>query len=497
SQNAALSLKPLVSHKFFHDNFRVTDFYPQFLVFPEGRTVLTHNSVSLHIEHPDADRIPTTGWYYRFEHPRESERGLDPIDDLYCPCDLKYSLGPGQVASIVLSTHEGAEPFVVQDDKCAVDANLIDCLGDACSKFLVRAPGRTTIIAGYPWFADWGRDTMVALPGVCLARGLVKEAQEILRSYAGSMADGLIPNRFSDEGGQPEYNTADASLWFVNAVYQTLDVKPDMEFAIEAFKWVGEVYESHMRGTKYGIQVDPEDGLLKQGAPGVQLTWMDAKVGDWVVTPRHGKPVEVNALWINACRVLEWLADLLKLDSSRYRASADLAENSFVVKFWKESVGHFLDTVNPDDASFRPNQLIALSLPKGPNVGDKAVISLKKIKSELIACGVRTLSSTSPGYHGQFEGSLSERDAAYHQGTAWPWLLGPYVLAVLKHLGDVEEARRAISPARQWLETYGLGGIPEVFDGSEPYLAGGCPWQAWSASELLRAALAIQQFESK
>ncbi|MCW5938537.1 MAG: glycogen debranching enzyme family protein [Fimbriimonadaceae bacterium] len=487
-----VTLRPLVCHKFYHDNFRVTDFYPQYLVFPDDRTVLVHNDVKLSLDHPGADRTATTGWYYRFEHPREIERGLDPLDDLYCPCELRYYLDPGEKAMLVASTEEGLEPYVPQMPSLNEEP-LVSRLERAVAKYLVSTPTRTTIMAGYPWFTDWGRDTMVSLPGVCLTTGKVEEARSILRSYAREMSQGLIPNRFADRGGSPEYNTVDATLWFVNSAYLTLQSAWDEAFALEVMGWIAEVYEWHMKGTHYGIAVDPEDGLLRQGVDGYQLTWMDAKVGDWVVTPRHGKPIEVNGLWVNALRVGEWLASKLGQGATPYSSAADLAEKHFEEKYWKASLGHFLDTVDPDDGSLRPNQLIAMALPFAPLKGEKAEAALAKIRTHLLTPnGLRTLGPNDPGYHGKYEGTMPERDAAYHRGTVWPWLIGPYVSAVLRVTGDKSLAAQDLRQVDAWLEHYGLEGVAEVYDGDEPQSPGGCPWQAWSVAEALRALKEIE-----
>jgi glycogen debranching enzyme len=500
-ENSALepmlvTLRPLVCHKFYHDNFRVTDFYPQYLVFPEGRTVIVHNDVKLALQHPGAERTPTTGWYYRFEHPRESERGLDPLDDLYCPCELRYYLDPGERAILVASTEEGLEPWLPKAPP-PEDHTLAVRLERAVGKYLVKTEHRTTIIAGYPWFTDWGRDTMISLPGVCLATGRLDEARSILRSYAREMNQGLIPNRFADRGGSPEYNTVDATLWFVNSAYLTLEAQWDDELAQEALDWFAEIYEWHMKGTLFGIVVDPQDGLLRQGTDGYQLTWMDAKVGDWVVTPRHGKPIEVNGLWVNALRASAWLARKLGHDPGPYETSAELAERHFEAKYWKPSLGHFLDTVDPDDGSLRPNQLVAMALPFAPLRGETAKAALAKIRAQLLtANGLRTLGPHEPGYHGRYEGTLPERDAAYHQGTAWPWLVGPYVSAVLRVTGDRDLAAEALRHADSWLDQYGLEGIAEVYDGDEPQCPGGCPWQAWSVAETLRAFKELDSWTS-
>ncbi|MCW5937919.1 MAG: glycogen debranching enzyme family protein [Fimbriimonadaceae bacterium] len=482
-----LTLRPLACHKFYHDNFRVTDFYPQFLIFPEDRTILAQDGVQLFLEHPNAERTPTTGWYYRFEHGREIDRGLDPIDDLYCPCELRYYLMPGEAATLVASTEEGTPP-VAFGELAATPQEPEAKLVEAAKYFLVGGSARTTIIAGYPWFTDWGRDTMISLPGICLETGNVAAAREILRAYAGAMNKGLVPNRFPDRSETPEYNTADATLWFANALHLTLQAEWDEGFALEAFTWLREIFEWHQKGTSFGIGVDPADGLLRQGADGYQLTWMDAKVGHWVVTPRHGKPIEVNGLWVNALRVAQALADRLGKDGADFRAAAELAEANFEAKFWKASMGHYLDTIDPDDASLRPNQLIAMGLPFAPLRGENAKAALRKIREELLTeHGLRTLGPRESAYRGKYIGTMTERDAAYHQGTTWPWLIGPYVSAVLRVEGDVAEARRVLTSVPTWMDEYGLGGIAEVYDGDEPQNPGGCPWQAWSTAEALRA----------
>lgn len=488
AEGIQLSLKPLVSHKFYHDNFRVTDFYPEFLVFPEDRTVLSHHGVKLVLEHEGAQRTPTTGWYYRFEHAREAERGLDPTDDLFCPCELVYWLAPGETASLVASTEERVSAFefgsVGEDEGGDVES----ALATAARHFIVDTPQRTGIIAGYPWFTDWGRDTMISLPGVCLALGEIETARKVLRSYASQMNQGLVPNRFVDQGETPDYNTVDATLWFANAVYWTLQEEWDAAFAREALGWLEEVFEWHVKGTSFGIHVDKEDGLLAQGEPGVQLTWMDAKVGDWVVTPRHGKPVEINGLWVNLLRVLEWLCERLEEDGQVFSQAAERAEGAMESKFWHPMVGHYLDTVDPGDASLRPNQLIAMSLPFAPLRGANAVAALAKIERELLTpLGLRTLGPKEPGYVARFEGTMVQRDAAYHQGTVWPWLLGPYCSAVMKLTGDKRRAQAALSHIVESLDRYGLGGIAEVYDADAPQFPGGCPWQAWSVAEVLRA----------
>lgn len=482
-----LILRPLVSHKFYHVNFHETQGYPEIIRFERDRTFIEHGRIPLHLTHPGAVLEPVQGWYYRFEHARESERGLDARDDLFCPCELQYHLQSGESICLSASTEADVPPGVCAEGEDS-ETGLADRLRTSARHFLVQSEDRCTIIAGYPWFTDWGRDTMISLPGICLHTGNVAAAKRILHDYALRTFQGLIPNRFPDEGESADYNTVDATLWFANAIYKTLQTEWDADFAESMLHSLREIYTWHKIGTHYGIRMDPGDGLLTQGAKGVQLTWMDAKVGDWVVTPRHGKPVEINALWINMLRILEWLCRQCGEDDTEFREAAVRAESAFEAKFFHEGRGHYVDTVDPLDVSLRPNQLIAMALPFGPASGEKAKRALAKVREELYTPkGIRTLGPHEPGYRGRYEGPLPQMDASYHQGTAWPWLLGSYATALVKIDGDRSGAKEVLEVATQMLEEYGIGGIAEVYDGDAPQRANGCPWQAWSTAEILRA----------
>lgn len=484
-----LTLRPLVCHKFYHHNFRMDEQYPAEITFPKNKTVVSHQGVNLYLSHAGAQRVPMQGWYFRFEFIREMERGLDPRDDLYCPCELRYELSPGEEAVLVASTHERTSPLPARElDSTSFDVTRM--LTDASEHFVVKTKQRKTILAGYPWFTDWGRDTMISIPGICLATGNFATARGIISDYLSQMDQGLIPNRFVEDGEKPEYNTVDATLWCANAIYLTLQAEWDNAFAKKAFDGLKQVFDWHIKGTHYGIRVDPADGLLRQGEEGFQLTWMDAKVGDWVVTPRHGKPIEVNGLWINTLRVMEWLAEKLGKAHGPFTQAAEHATANFDQKFWKDTLGYYLDTVEPDDGSLRPNQILAMSLPFSPIHGERAQKALDAVSRELLTpVGLRTLSPKDSQYLGRYQGALGELDAAYHQGTVWPWLLGPYVSCLLKVTGNRAEAKRILKPAKLMLSEYGLGGIAEVYDGDEPRKPGGCPWQAWSVAEILRAWL--------
>jgi glycogen debranching enzyme len=487
-----LKLRPLVCHRDHHGNFSETSQYPDRLGFEPGLTTIDHGGLVLKIHHDQATRVPVDGWYFRFEHVRDAERGLDPRDDLYCPCELSYRLAPGEKAVLQAGISESGLPPQDPPLPESSDQDLQAMLTDAASKFFVASPTRTTILAGYPWFTDWGRDTMISIPGLCVATNRIADGRQILRDYASQIRRGLIPNRFVEVGEEPDYNTVDATLWFANAAYKLLDGEWDAGFAQEMLAAITEIYDCHMAGTDFGIKVDPADGLLTQGEPGVQLTWMDAKIGEWVVTPRHGKPVEINGLWINLLRVLAWLHERLGSDGNRFAYQAEEAAECFEQKFWHPKRGHYLDTVDPMDASLRPNQIIAMALPFSPCDPAHARRAMKVVGKQLYTPnGLRTLGPNEPAYRGRFEGPMSERDAVYHQGTVWPWLLGSYATSLYKYCDARNEALRVLGEAERMLQEQGLGGIAEVYDGDAPQRPGGCPWQAWSVAEILRALVEI------
>jgi predicted glycogen debranching enzyme len=486
SKLAQLTVNPLVCFRDFHSNFYERESYPQSIEFDATETVIEEGGVKLVISHPGGSRAPVHGWYYRFEHLREVDRGLDPRDDLYCPCEIRYEIPPGGKIAIVASLSSFAAPREPQSVAKRTE-KIGESLKSAVSRFVVETEQRSSIMAGFPWFSDWGRDTMISLPGVCLHTGRVELAREILRDYASQLSKGLIPNRFVEKGEKADYNTVDGTLWFGNAIYKTLEKEWDEKFAVEMLAVLDAIVSWHQKGTLYGIKVDPADGLLMQGEPGTQLTWMDAKIGDWVVTPRHGKPVEISALWINLLRVGEWIGNKLGKDISHFVSAAQLGEKNFDSKFWHSGRGHYLDTADPNDATLRPNQVLAMSLPFSPCAKENASRALAKVQAELLTpFGLRTLGPNEPGYRGRFKGGMPELDAAYHQGTVWPWLMGPYITAYIKNGGSRKEAKQQLSMIKEMLQDAGLGGISECYDGDEPHSPGGCPWQAWSAAELLR-----------
>jgi predicted glycogen debranching enzyme len=349
-----------------------------------------------------------------------------------------------------------------------------------------------TVIAGYPWFGDWGRDTMIALPGLMLATRRYGEAASVLRTYSRYVDQGMLPNRFPESGETPEYNTVDATLWFFVALWSYVQETQDLALAGELYPLLLDIVEWHVRGTRYGIQMDPTDGLLRAGVPGTQLTWMDAKVEDWVVTPRHGKPVEISALWYNALCVVEELGRQLgkRAGRKRCRELAKQVEQSFLQRFWYPSGGYLYDVVDGpagDDAALRPNQLFALSLPFPLVSGPQAGSILRVVGDELVTpYGIRSLSPKDPAYHSRCEGDIWQRDSAYHQGTVWSWLIGPYLTAVRRVFGPETNVRGILEPLLKHLTDAGIGSISEILDGDAPHTPRGCVAQAWSVAEVLR-----------
>jgi predicted glycogen debranching enzyme len=351
-----------------------------------------------------------------------------------------------------------------------------------------------TVIAGYHWFTDWGRDTMISLEGLTLVTGRQTEAGYILRTFAHYIRDGLIPNLFPEGQKEGLYHTADATLWFFHAIARYLDATDDRQTLRILLPKLQDIIRHHLRGTHFAIGVDPADGLLRQGAPGYQLTWMDAKVGDWVVTPRRGKAVEINALWYNALRLLEgWLREVGQVQpAAEVAGHAERARASFNRRFWYEAGGYLYDVVDTegggDDPSCRPNQVFAISLPHPVLDREHWQPVLHVVEEKLLTpVGLRSLSPDHPDFKRRYFGDLRSRDAAYHQGTVWPWLIGAFIDAWLKvHPGDPSAARPFLRALTDHLHEACIGSVSEIFDAEEPFVPRGCVAQAWSVAEVLR-----------
>lgn len=445
-------------------------------------------------------------WYKSFFFSEEKARGYDCHEHLYTPGYFLKKIKKGDTFFISFSEKNIDSPQKHWDLELDRRRNLISTTNDkgvwyeshlrlAADQFIVkRGENLKTIIAGYPWFSDWGRDTMIALPGLCLTTNRFDDAKKIILAFASNIDQGMIPNRFVEGDEEKEYNTIDATLWFFNAIYQYCKASNDLSILknglIEKFY---EILNYHISGTRYGIKVDLNDGLLEGGESGVQLTWMDAKVGDWVVTPRIGKPVEINALWYNAVCVFIDLCQescsILELD--KLKSIKSKIEISFSKTFYRPDKKGLYDNVTNEikDDSIRPNQLIALSLPHSVIDKEKALEVLDVCRKELlIPYGLRSLSLFHKDYVPKYKGGQLERDGSYHQGTAWSWLLGPYLESVLKFKGSEgkHEVSEFLVSFGDHLKTSGIGMVSEIFDPSGSYSGNGCISQAWGVSEMLR-----------
>jgi predicted glycogen debranching enzyme len=455
----------------------------------------------------------------------EAYRGLPAVEDHFSPGLFLARLQPGGSLTLVASTRPDPvlDGQAAYQERQAYERSLVEQSGRslapgwlqqlvlAADQFIVRRPspgepeGRS-IIAGYPWFGDWGRDTMISLPGLALSTGRFDVARSVLRTFARFTDRGMLPNNFPEAGETPGYNTVDATLWYFEALRAYLERSDDLELLRELFPILQEIIAWHRRGTRYGIRIDPQDGLLYAGEPGVQLTWMDVKIGDWVVTPRTGKPVEVNALWYNALISAANFAVHLGEPSKEFRQMAKHARASFQ-RFWNPSTGYCYDVIDgPErpDPGLRPNQLFAVSLPASPLEPEQQRGVVDACARHLLTShGLRSLAPLdaagrrNPDYHGVYGGDRQARDAAYHQGTVWGWLIGPFVLAHLRVYRDAGVARSFLRPLVQQLASHGLGTLSEIFDGDPPFTPRGCIAQAWSVAEVLRAWEAIEQVEQR
>jgi len=486
---------------------------------PDGGAIVVTSSGSDRVLRVGSDVMTLTAaddWYEGFLLARERERGLDHVDDALHAATASVVLSQGDEAHLSLSAEAGAvDPDDAFRRSTEADVAVVtrfaerhgrhaDAVGArlalAADQFLVQRPvdGRsgTSVIAGYPWFGDWGRDTMIALPGLTVHAGRPGAARELLATYARFVDRGMLPNRFPDGEGQPEYNTVDATLWFLEALRGYVEATDDLDLARELWPVLEEIVAEHRRGTRYGIGVDPRDGLLRAGQPGVQLTWMDAKVGDWVVTPREGKCVEINALWFNGLVGMSGLAQRLGIDAAPWAASAQRVRAG-MQRFWDPSRGYLLDVLDGpagDDASLRPNQLFAVSLPASAFGADarRAVVDACQ-RSLATSHGLRSLAPGHPDYRPRYGGDALARDGAYHQGTVWGWLLGPFALAHHRVHGDARQALSFLEPLADHLQAHGVGSIAEIFDGDAPHAPRGCIAQAWSVAETLRAWTVLRE----
>ena len=549
-----LNCRALVDYRGYHDTTHGYDPHARAQAVERGFSWrASDQAATLYVRAQGATCTLADEWYYGFALPREAERGLDDTDDHLHAATFETQLTPGQDITFVASTEADAplvggqalerrrtyeaqlltrfrttyagitSRYVAPANGTAINGNgpangskntygqpspgapaWIEHLALAADQFVVdrstpSEPDGKTIIAGYHWFGDWGRDTMISLPGLTLDLGDSATAAKILRTFAQFVSEGMLPNRFPDAGETPEYNTADATLWYFEAIRACYAASQDAQLLKDLFPVLAGIIDAHVKGTRFGIGVDPNDGLLRAGVPGVQLTWMDAKVGNWVVTPRIGKPVEINALWFNAVRTMETFAPLVGADPRPYTLLAKKASMNFD-RFWNVHAGYCFDVIDGpkgNDPALRPNQLFLLSLHFRPYDRARELAILEACSRVLLTSyGLRSLSPRDPAYIGTYGGDQAKRDGAYHQGTTWGWLLGPFTIAYLRTRGDVAGARKLLAPFEDHLRDYGLGSIAEIFDGDAPFTPRGCIAQAWSVAECLRAFMRVTAAEA-
>ena len=513
---ACLSIKALANYRDYHGGTRGNGWRMRVELAAGGLTVIAYDgAVPFHLLSDRGESDAAHDWHAGFDLAMERARGLDDREDHLQIGTIRAAVEEGKPLTIVLSTdptascdgakalerrkrHERKLAGAFAKINLSLSKQAPPWVGQtllAADQFIVDRPspddpvGRS-VIAGYHWFGDWGRDTMIALPGLTLTTGRPAIARQILRTFARFVDRGMLPNRFPDAGETPEYNTVDATLWYVEAIRAYHAATGDGRLVRELFPVLAEIVDWHRRGTRYGIRLDHADGLLQAGEEGVQLTWMDAKVGGWVVTPRIGKPVEINALWYNALRAMATLARIAKKSSGEYENLAARAAAGFA-RYWNESLGYchdVLDGPEGDDPALRPNQIFAVSLPESPlaPARQKAIVDACA-RALVTSHGLRSLAPDHPRYVGGYGGDQRSRDGAYHQGTVWGWLLGPFVTAHLKVYRDPARARSFLEPMGRHLQSHGLGTMGEIFDGDPPFTPRGCIAQAWTVAEILRA----------
>jgi predicted glycogen debranching enzyme len=515
SRSLDLDIKALVNYRDYHSSTHAGDWRMNIEPVEHGlRVVAFGGAVPFHILIAPGTAEPAHDWYRNFDLSRERYRGLDDREDHLHAGTFRATLKPGESLTMICSTDfkpelEGARAWeararhertllsrwtALHPSLSQTAPSWVKQLVVAADQFIVSRPlkedpAACSIIAGYHWFGDWGRDTMIALPGLTVATARPEIARSVLRTFGRFVDRGMLPNVFPDVGETPEYNTVDATLWYFEAVRHYFAATKDEKFLREIFPTLADIVEWHNRGTRYNIHVDSADGLLYAGEPGLQLTWMDAKVGDWVVTPRIGKPIEVNALWLNALVSMAHFAQFLSKPSTLYDSLSDQVRRNFQ-RFWNEPLKYCFDVIdgpNGHDSSLRPNQIFAVSLPESPltHVQQRAVVDASG-RELLTSFGLRSLAPGHPQYQGTYAGGPRERDGAYHQGTVWGWLLGPFVQAHLRVFGDPAEAASFLEPIANHIRTHGLGTASEVFDGDAPFEPRGCVAQAWTVGELLR-----------
>jgi predicted glycogen debranching enzyme len=499
-------LQPFYASRSIHHLSHANSYFGEPYIFDKGvfQTMNYQGCPEFFISVPRSRFVEGRSWHHNFEFQQEYLRGMDFREDLFSHGRFSVTLRKGSRLGVIVSLDHpaGKDAFkLFRAEKKRREALINDMESEptlraltlAADQFIVKRDDGNTIIAGYPWFTDWGRDTMIALPGLCLVTGRFQEAKRILQKFADYISEGMIPNRFPDSGALPEYNTIDATLWYFNAIYKYYQYTADKLFIKSMVPALREVISWHYSGTRYNIKVDPDDELLAGGQPGTQLTWMDAKFGDWVVTPRMGKAVEINALWYNALRIMQTLHEELNYhgDAEFYQIKSVNVHQSFNTLFWNPKTGCLYDYIDGDFKceDIRPNQVYAMSLPYPVLEQNRSGSVIRVLHDQLVTPrGLRSLSPLHSDYRGKYEGDVRSRDAMYHQGPVWSHLAGAYIDAMF--FVDAEDARNGaqvyFNEVVKNLDEAGLGSISELFDGDAPHTPRGCIAQAWSVGELLR-----------
>ena len=522
-----LEVSPLIAFRDYHATTHQNSALDPTVIQSDGlvRVRPYRDLPALYLAHDEAEVSVTGYWYNNFEYREERARGLDHNEDLFNPLTFRVGMNSRERFVLIASTEPQSVELVdvyreaeirryeLASAKPSGSSDLIRTLETAAEHFIVARPPFKTVIAGYHWFGDWGRDTMIALPGLLLSTHLPETAKEILLQFLKYIHGGMLPNRFPDQGETPEYNTVDATLWFVDAIWQYLKYREDEEWRREALDLIREqfypalksIINHHLGGTRYGIHADNE-GFLWAGDNSTQLTWMDAKVGYIAITPRAGRPVEIQALWYNALRAVEELGrEFQDTAFADYCAGvANRLKANFERVFWNDEGQCLYDVVGDSgpDTSLRPNQVIAVSLRHNLLGRERTLAVLDAAERDLLTpYGLRTLARSDPRYRSRYEGDVWSRDNAYHQGTVWPWLAGPFFTAKIRNSADRSQA---ISETQAWLDRFsrhfgeaGLGQISEIFDADEPHNPRGCIAQAWSVAELLRLAKLVSGLSSE
>lgn len=520
AKNIKLKIKPFISGKNYHWLSKANEDISLGVSFKNDvlKCKPYSHTPNLYIKIPNSEFHYSPDWYYNYFYSVELERVQDFKEDLFTYGEFYIQLKQNEPVYILLSIEENLEEAsgeklfkaeLERKNKIANEISNADeflkILLQAADQFIVkRGENLKTIIAGYHWFADWGRDTMISLPGLCLETGRFEDARKILLAFAKVVDKGMIPNRFADFGEEPEYNNVDGTLWFFIALYEYLQKTKDFDFVKnDLLPVLNQIIDWHHKGTRYGIKVDV-DGLLQAGESGSQLTWMDAKVGEWVVTPRAGKPVEINALWYNLHHIMAYIySSLGDINLAKeYEQKAKNIKESFSKLYIEEGKMQLADNINFDgskDWAIRPNQLFAISLPFELTTKAKALDILKIVKKELLTPkGLRSLSSGDENYKAFYRGDQLSRDGAYHQGTVWSWLVGAYLVSKVKY-----EGKKAEKELQSWFENFEphlseacIGNISEIFDATSPFEPKGCTAQAWGVAEILRSYVKFLEMKS-